>query len=60
MKLEPHHRGDHGWSHLPFLIPQPSDIGLRNPNEEGLPEKVSTEEEKAISFLGALTIPGVI
>ena len=43
-----------------FLIPQPSDIGLRNPNEEGLPEKVSNEEEKAISFLGALRIPGVI
>jgi len=43
-----------------FLIPHPSDLGLGNSNHEGLPEKVSNEEEKAISFLGALRIPGVI
>ena len=43
-----------------FLIPKPSDIGLKNPEDEGLPETVSSEKEQAISFLGALKIPGVI
>jgi len=43
-----------------FLIPQPSDVGITNSKEETLPEKVHKEEEKSISFLGALRIPGVI
>jgi len=43
-----------------FLIPHPSDVGITNDKEETLPEKVHQGEEKSISFLGALKIPGVI
>jgi len=43
-----------------FLIPKPSDVGLANPEDAKLPEKVSSDKEEAISFIGALKIPGVI
>ena len=52
--------GSAGIINLLFMVPEPEHVGLNeNGSEENSVEKVETEDQ-AISFFGALKIPGVV